>query len=54
MKLVRYGEKGAEKPALMDASGTLRDLSAHVDDINGAALSDATLAKLRAHRCLRR
>jgi len=48
MKLVRYGEKGAEKPALMDASGTLRDLSAHVDDINGAALSDATLAKLRA------
>jgi 2-keto-4-pentenoate hydratase/2-oxohepta-3-ene-1,7-dioic acid hydratase in catechol pathway len=48
MKLVRYGEKGAEKPALMDASGTLRDLSAYVDDINGAALSDATLAKLRA------
>lgn len=48
MKLVRYGEKGAEKPALMDADGILRDLSAHVDDINGAALSDATLAKLRA------
>ena len=48
MKLVRYGEKGAEKPALMDASGMLRDLSSHVDDINGAALSDATLAKLRA------
>lgn len=48
MKLVRYGEKGAERPALMDADGILRDLSAHVDDINGAALSDATLAKLRA------
>lgn len=48
MKLVRYGEKGAERPALMDATGILRDLSAHVDDINGAALSDATLAKLRA------
>lgn len=48
MKLVRYGNKGAEKPALMDADGILRDLSAHVDDINGAALSDATLATLRA------
>jgi len=48
MKLVRYGEKGAEKPALMDASGMLRDLSAHVDDINGSVLSDASLAKLRA------
>ena len=48
MKLVRYGEKGAEKPALMDALGMLRDLSAHVDDINGSVLSDASLAKLRA------
>ncbi|MCO4842762.1 MAG: fumarylacetoacetate hydrolase family protein [Yoonia sp.] len=48
MKLVRYGDKGAEKPALMDADGMLRDLSAHVADINGAALSDATLATLRA------
>lgn len=47
MKLVRYGEKGAEKPALMDASGMLRDLSAHVDDISGSVLSDASLAKLR-------
>ncbi|MEM7752562.1 MAG: fumarylacetoacetate hydrolase family protein [Pseudomonadota bacterium] len=46
MKLVRYGEKGAEKPGMIDADGTLRDLSAHVDDINGAALSDASLAKL--------
>ena len=39
MKLVRYGEAGAEKPGMIDASGTLRDLSAHVSDINGAALS---------------
>ncbi len=28
MKLVRYGEKGAEKPGLIDKSGQLRDLSA--------------------------
>jgi len=32
----------------MDDAGTLRDLSAHVDDINGAMLDDATIAKLRA------
>ncbi|MEM9427360.1 MAG: fumarylacetoacetate hydrolase family protein [Pseudomonadota bacterium] len=48
MKLVRFGEKGAEKPGMIDADGALRDLSAHVDDINGAALSDESLAKLAA------
>ncbi len=47
MKLVRYGAPGAEKPGLMDGD-VLRDLSAHVDDINGAALDDATLDRLRA------
>ncbi|SPH21998.1 Ureidoglycolate lyase [Ascidiaceihabitans donghaensis] len=45
MKLVRYGAKGAEKPGLMDGD-TLRDLSAHVDDINGDMLGDAKLAEL--------
>lgn len=48
MKLMRVGPKGAEKPALMDAGGTIRDLSAHVRDIAGEVLSDAGLAKLRA------
>ncbi|SEW32612.1 2-keto-4-pentenoate hydratase/2-oxohepta-3-ene-1,7-dioic acid hydratase (catechol pathway) [Cognatiyoonia koreensis] len=47
MKLVRYGESGAEKPGLMDGD-TLRDLSGHVDDITGAMLDAATLDKLRA------
>ena len=47
MKLVRYGQPGAEKPGLMDGD-TLRDLSAHVDDITGAVLSDAELARLSA------
>ena len=27
MKLLRHGPKGAEKPALVDAQGQLRDLS---------------------------
>lgn len=48
MKLVRYGAIGAEKPAMMDDAGKLRDLSAHIDDITGATVDDATLAKLRA------
>ena len=47
MKLVRYGAKGAEKPAMLDAAGVLRDLSAHLGDITGDVLGDDTLAKLR-------
>ena len=37
MKLVRYGAKGAEKPGLIDKSGQLRDLSAHLKDLDGEA-----------------
>lgn len=39
MKFARYGERGAEKPALVEADGTLRDLSGHVDDIAGDVLT---------------
>jgi len=46
MKLVRYGNPGKEKPGLIDPQGKLRDLSATVDDIGPAQLSDAALAKL--------
>ncbi|MFP1630802.1 fumarylacetoacetate hydrolase family protein [Zhengella sp. ZM62] len=48
MKLVRYGNPGAEKPGLIDAEGALRDLSAHVADITGATISDESLARLAA------
>lgn len=48
MKLVRFGDAGAEKPGLLDADGTLRDLSAHVADIDGDTLGDAALDTLRA------
>jgi 2-keto-4-pentenoate hydratase/2-oxohepta-3-ene-1,7-dioic acid hydratase in catechol pathway len=47
MKLVRYGPPGKEKPGLIDADGTLRDLSRKVKDIDAAALAPAELAKLR-------
>jgi 2,4-diketo-3-deoxy-L-fuconate hydrolase len=46
MKLVRYGEKGAEKPGLIDKSGQLRDLSAHIKDLTGETYSPASLKKL--------
>ena len=46
MKLLRYGKNGTEKPGLLDGAGQLRDLSAHVDDITGKTLGDATLSKL--------
>ncbi|WP_277982038.1 fumarylacetoacetate hydrolase family protein [Sphingomonas phyllosphaerae] len=48
MKLCRYGAKGAEKPALVDADGALRDLSAVVADLTGAELAPAALARLAA------
>ena len=48
MKLLRYGPRGQEKPGMMDSDGTIRDLSAYVDDINGASISVDGLAKLAA------
>ncbi|MBN7122562.1 ureidoglycolate lyase [Erwinia billingiae] len=47
MKLLRYGQPGAERPALVDAQGNLRDLSDVIDDLAGSALSPASLDKLR-------
>jgi 2-keto-4-pentenoate hydratase/2-oxohepta-3-ene-1,7-dioic acid hydratase in catechol pathway len=46
MKLLRWGEAGAERPGLLDAGGEIRDLSGLVPDIGGAVLSDAGLAML--------
>ncbi len=46
MKLLRVGATGAEKPAILAADGTLRDLSAHLRDIDGTTLSPASLSKL--------
>ena len=48
MKLFRHGPLGAEKPGLIDASGTLRDLSGVVPDIAGAVLGRDSMARLRA------
>jgi 2-keto-4-pentenoate hydratase/2-oxohepta-3-ene-1,7-dioic acid hydratase in catechol pathway len=48
MKLMRVGQPGQEKPAILDAEGKVRDLSAHVKDIGGDAISPEGLQKIAA------
>ena len=48
MKLVRYGDAGAEKPGLIDTQGNIRDLSGQIPDLAGAALAPGALAELAA------
>ena len=47
MKLLRYGPPGRERPAMLDADGQVRDLSAHVADLAGATVSLEALDRLR-------
>lgn len=46
MKLLRYGDKGQERPGLLDAQGQIRDLSAHITDLTGKALEPSSLQAL--------
>ena len=48
MKLVRFGNRGAEKPGLIDGSGAIRDLSAHVPTSPARTCRRPSLDKLRA------
>ena len=48
MKLLRYGAKGQEKPAILDREGQIRDLSGQVKDLAAAALSPDGLARIAA------
>ena len=47
MKLLRFGRPGDEAPGLIDNNGVIRDLSAHLDDIDGATLDAGALDRLR-------
>ena len=47
MKFVRYGLPGQEKPGALDSQGRVRDLSAHMSDVGGAALLPENIARLR-------
>ena len=46
MKLMRYGPKGKEKPALLDSQGRVRDLSRLTPDIHAHMLTPDGLRKL--------
>jgi 2-keto-4-pentenoate hydratase/2-oxohepta-3-ene-1,7-dioic acid hydratase in catechol pathway len=48
MKLMRYGPKGQEKPALVDGQGRVRDLSALIGDLAPKHLTPDGLAALAA------
>lgn len=47
MKLMRHGAKGAERPALVDGQGQVRDLSGVLPDITADTLTPAGLQRLR-------
>ena len=48
MKLIRYGEIGHEKPAILDSGGAIRDLSGVVDDLAAATLGRESLSRIKA------
>lgn len=48
MKLMRVGPVGRERPCIVDAEGSIRDLSGIVSDIDGSTLSPVSLARLNA------
>ncbi len=48
MKLLRVGEKGSEKPAVLDKNGKIRDISAHINDLNPNYLNFETISKLHS------
>jgi ureidoglycolate lyase len=48
MKLLRFGEIGAEKPGVLDDENNVRDLSDHIDDIDGRTISEEGLNYIRS------
>ena len=48
MKLLRVGEKGKEKPAILDADGKIRDMSSHINDLNPDNLNFETILKIQS------
>ena len=48
MKLLRVGEKGKEKPAILDADGKIRDISSHINDLNPENLNFETISKIQS------
>ena len=47
MKLLRVGDNGKEKPAILDTNNKIRDLSSHIKDFNSDNLKFETVSKLK-------
>jgi hypothetical protein len=47
MKLLRIGQKGHEKPAILDKEGKLRDISSFIKDLNPENLNFENISKLQ-------
>ena len=47
MKLLRVGNKGTEKPALLDKNGKIRDISSHIKDLNPDNLNFEKISKIK-------
>jgi 2-keto-4-pentenoate hydratase/2-oxohepta-3-ene-1,7-dioic acid hydratase in catechol pathway len=47
MRLLRIGQKGREKPGVLDKDGKIRDISSHVKDLNPDYLNFETISKLQ-------
>ena len=45
MKLLRYGTKGSEKPAVLDKNGKIRNLSSYVSDFSPGNINLETSPK---------
>lgn len=48
MKLLRYGPLGQENPGILDTDGNIRSLKGIVNDIDGDALSEENLQRIKA------
>ncbi len=48
MKLLRVGNKGNEKPGILDIDGKIRDISSHINDLNPENLNFETISKIQS------
>lgn len=48
MRLLRYGDAGAERPGILDRAGRVRDLSAHAHDVGPECVTPEELERLAA------
>jgi 2-keto-4-pentenoate hydratase/2-oxohepta-3-ene-1,7-dioic acid hydratase in catechol pathway len=47
LKLLRVGNKGKEKPGILDIDGKIRDISSHINDLNPENLNFESISKIQ-------